>query len=183
MPSKSRLTLLRVLALTLVVVISITIFSFRDRADELAKFGYPGIFLLTVLTNATVLLPVPGNLVVFAMGAVFNPFLVAIVAGGGAAVGELSGYLAGYSGRAVIENAKRYERIRTWLQEHRHYSDVAIFVLSAIPNPLFDMAGIAAGALRIAVWRFVVFCFLGKILNMLLFAYLGNLSLIQFFEP
>lgn len=181
--SRRRLAILRLLALALVITLSIVIFVFRERADELARYGYPGIFLLALLTNATVLLPVPGNLVVFAMGAVFNPLAVAVAAGLGAATGELSGYLAGFTGQAVIENSQRYQRIVDWLQNNRRWSDLAIFVLAAIPNPIFDMAGIAAGALRLPLWRFLLFCSLGKVLNNLLFAILGYFSLRGIFGP
>ncbi|MFN2237428.1 MAG: hypothetical protein ACK2U1_24615, partial [Anaerolineales bacterium] len=67
------LTLARILALVAVIGISIFVFSIRDRADEFAVYGYPGIFVIAFLANATVLLPAPGIAVVFAMGAVFNP--------------------------------------------------------------------------------------------------------------
>jgi uncharacterized membrane protein YdjX (TVP38/TMEM64 family) len=177
MNPKTRLLLIRILALALVVGITALIFALRDREQELAKYGYPGIFLFSALTNATVLIPVPGNLVVFAMGAVFNPFGVALAAGLGAAVGELSGYLAGFGGQIVVENKGRYQRLVNWLEAHSHLSDITIFVLASIPNPLFDSAGIAAGFLRIPVWRFLFFCASGKVLNMLIFAYLGSLSL------
>ena len=58
---------------------------------SLQSFGYPGIFLVALLANATVLIPLPGLMVTTAMGAVFNPFWVAIAAGLGAGIGELSG--------------------------------------------------------------------------------------------
>ena len=60
-----RRNLLRILALLVVIAISIYIFSIRDQAQELAKYGYPGIFLLSILANATVLLPAPGVVFVF----------------------------------------------------------------------------------------------------------------------
>lgn len=174
--------LVRLLALTLVIAISIYVFSIRDQAAELAKFGYPGIFLLSILANATVLLPAPGVLFVFAMGAVFNPYWVAVAAGLGAAIGELSGYLAGFSGQAVVEKAETYRRILDWMKRHPHLSNLAILGLSFFPNPLFDLAGIAAGTLKIPLSRFLFFCALGKILKMLMFALAGASSLNQLFE-
>src|SRR5512141_568640 len=92
MTAKQRLTLARVVAVLLVVGISLFIFSIRDRAAELAKFGYPGIFVLSLRANATVILPAPGLLFVFAMGAIFNPIGVALAAGAGSALVELTGY-------------------------------------------------------------------------------------------
>ncbi len=181
MTSERRLLLLRLLALTFVIAISVYVFSIRDKAAELAKFGYPGIFLLSILANATVLLPAPGVLFVFAMGAVFNPFWVALAAGLGAALGELSGYLAGFSGQAVVERADAYQRILSWMKIHPHLSNFAILGLSFFPNPLFDLAGIAAGTLKIPLARFLFFCAVGKILKMLMFALAGSSSLDLFF--
>ena len=183
MTPERRLALARVIALLVVIVISIYIFSIRDQAKELAQYGYPGIFVLSILANATVLLPAPGVLFVFAMGAVFDPFWVAIAAGSGAALGELSGYLAGFSGQAIVENRQYYGRLRNWMEGHPSLSNLAITVLAFIPNPFFDLAGIAAGTLKIPVVRFLLFCALGKIFKMLLFAYAGASWLNRLFTP
>ena len=182
MSSNQRLTVFRILALIAVIVISIYIFSIRDQAEELAKYGYPGIFLLSILANATVLLPAPGVLFVFAMGAVFDPVGVALAAGAGAAIGELSGYLAGFGGSAVIERANMYEGIKTWMENNPQLSYLAVTFLAFVPNPIFDLAGIAAGTLRMPVLRFLFFCWIGKTLKMLLFAYAGASSIDWFFE-
>jgi len=177
MTSKQRLTIARILALIAVIIISIFIFSIRDQAKELARYGYPGIFLLSILANATVILPAPGIIFVFAMGAIFNPLGVAIAAGTGAAIGELSGYLAGFGGSAVVERMDLYMRMKNWMQMHPHLSYLAILFLAFIPNPFFDLAGIAAGALRMNVFNFLLFCWIGKTAKMLLFAYAGSIGM------
>jgi uncharacterized membrane protein YdjX (TVP38/TMEM64 family) len=166
-----RQTLVRWLALLVVVALSILIFYFRERAEQLAVYGYPGIFLLAFLAYATVLLPAPGVAVVFTMGAVFHPVGVALAAGMGAALGELSGYLAGYSGQAVIEKAEVHERLTRWMSRN---GPLTILFLAAIPNPFFDLAGVAAGALKVPVTRFLLWCWLGETLKMLFFAYAGS---------
>jgi len=102
---------LRILALLVVVAITVYIYNIRDHVEEFASYGYPGIFLVALMANATVFLPAPGVAVVFAMGSIFNPLGVALAAGTGGALGELSGYLAGFSGQAVIENTNAYDRI------------------------------------------------------------------------
>lgn len=180
-PKKST-AVLRWLALVIVIAISVYVFSIRDQAEELARYGYPGIFLLSILANATVILPAPGILFVFAMGAVFNPWGVAIAAGLGAALGELSGYLAGFSGQAIVERAEIYDRVRGWMEKHRRWSYVAILILAFVPNPFFDLAGLASGTLRIPVLNFLFFCAIGKILKMLMFAIAGASSVEWFFK-
>ena len=166
--------ILRVVALLAVVAISVYIFSIRDRADQFVAYGYPGVFLISILANATVLLPAPGVAIVFAMGGVFNPFIVGIVAGAGAAIGEMSGYIAGFGSQVVVERMKLYNRIKDWTQR---YGVWTILILAAIPNPFFDLAGMAAGALKMPIRKFVLVCLIGKIIKMWIFAYAGAYSI------
>lgn len=165
---------LRVLALIAVIAITAYIFSIRDHVEEFAAYGYPGIFIIMLMANATVFLPAPGVAVVFAMGNVFNPLLVGLAAGTGGALGELSGYLAGFSGQAVVERTDVYKKINPWVKK---YGAWAILVLSAIPNPFFDIAGIAAGMAKMPFWKFLLFCWAGQLIKMTIFAYAGAYSI------
>jgi uncharacterized membrane protein YdjX (TVP38/TMEM64 family) len=170
----NRTTILRGICFIAVVAISVWIFSIRGHAAQLATYGYPGIFIIAMLANATVLLPAPGVAIVFAMGGIFNPWLVALFAGSGAAVGELVGYLAGYSGQGFVEHSEVYTRIEPWV---RRYGVFAIFIFAALPNPFFDIAGIAAGILKIPVFKFFIACWLGQLVKMLGFAFAGSASI------
>jgi uncharacterized membrane protein YdjX (TVP38/TMEM64 family) len=173
----TRQNIWRALAFLFVVGLSVWIFMIRGQMDALAVYGYPGVFLFAALTSATLILPAPGLLVVYALGAVLNPFGVGIAAGLGAALGELSAYIAGYSGRAFVENTESYERVRGWIEIHGRASGWLILVLAFLPITLFDVAGMATGALRMPVWWFLVWETPGKLLKMLLVAYLGAYSI------
>lgn len=166
-----RLTLLRIIAFVFVIGLSVFIFLIRDRADQLAVYGYPGIFIISFLAYATVLLPAPGVAVVSVMGAVFNPLGVGIAAGAGAALGELSGYLAGFSGQAVAERVEIYDRLTTWMKRNGSFT---VLLLAALPNPFFDVAGVIAGALRMRFSRFLFWCWVGETIKMIAFAYTGG---------
>lgn len=168
--SEKKVSWIRILALVFVIALTAILFIFRDKVKDLQAFGYPGIFLASMLTNASLVLPVPGVLITTAMGAVFNPIWVAVAAGLGATVGELSGYLAGFSGQRVIEKVSWHSTLERWM---RRYGEATIFLLAFIPNPAFDIAGIMAGGLKMPVTRFMLFCAMGKILKMLVFAYGG----------
>ena len=180
MNEKRRLTILRVLALMGVVVLIVVLFIFRDQVKKLEEYGYLGIFLLSIAANATIIIPLPGIAFTTAMGAIFNPIGVALAAGLGAAIGELSGYLAGFSGQGVIERAELYSRLTNWMKAHQNLAYGAIFLLAFIPNPLFDLAGMASGALKLPIWKFLLACAIGKILKMLIFAYAGYYSFAWF---
>lgn len=167
----ANLKLWRALALLLVVGVSLAIVFLPDEyTNQLQALGYPGLFLLTLISYATVFLPAPAALVVFSMGAHLPPLGVALAAGSGAALGELTGYLAGFSGQAAIENTAAYQRMVGWMQRN---GMLTVFVLAAVPNPVVDLSGIAAGALRMPLPRFLLACWLGQVLKMLVIALAG----------
>ncbi|HEX8684364.1 MAG TPA: VTT domain-containing protein, partial [Ardenticatenaceae bacterium] len=117
--------------------------------------------------------PAPTLLTAYAGGSLYDPVLVGIVASAGATLGELTGYLAGASGRTVLEDHALYQRIKG-LMERRGW--LTLFVLAAIPNPLFDVAGFMAGALRLPVVKFLAVTWMGKLLKFWLVAFLGARS-------
>ncbi|MEX2160633.1 MAG: VTT domain-containing protein [Anaerolineales bacterium] len=171
MPRLGRWTPGHVLAIVLVVAFSLAILAIpEEQVAALQEYGYAGIFLISLLANATIVIPAPAMLLVFAMGAHLSPIGLGLAAGSGAALGELSGYLAGSSGQALIEDNSTYQRLETWVKK---YGGFTIFLLAAVPNPVFDLGGIAAGALRMPVLRFLAWCAAGKILRMTVVAMAG----------
>jgi membrane protein YqaA with SNARE-associated domain len=164
----------RLLLILGVLGISLAIFTFRDQFAHLAAIGYPGIFLVSLLGNATIILPAPSLALVFAMGSALPPVLVGLAAGLGEAMGELTGYAAGFGGRAVIENQAVYERLKQWM---RRSGGPTLLVLSLIPNPFFDLAGIAAGTLGYPLWRFLVISWFGKTIKTVAVAWAGSQSI------
>lgn len=157
--------------LLIIVGVSFVIYLFRDQLRELERFGYVGLFLITFLLNSTLVVPLPAVALSSAMGMVYDPFWVGLFAGSGAALGEISGYLAGMSGREVLLKHKGGLKIE---QQLRKYGGPGIMLLALIPNPAFDLVGIAAGAIKIPFLRFLLWCWIGKVLKFLAFAYLGD---------
>jgi len=152
-----------------VVAIMLAIFLYRDRVAELGNYGYLGAFLICLLCNASIILPVPGLLLIFALGAAFNPFLVGLASSAGGTIGELTGYMLGYGGRRIVENRGLYTKAVQWLKK---WGALTIFVFAVTPLP-DDIAGITAGALRFPVWKFLLVCFLGKALLSMGIAWAG----------
>jgi len=142
--------------------------------DTIKPYGYVGLFVVTFISDATVLIPFPGLVVVFIAGGFLNPLLIGLASGLGSALGELTGYLAGYGGRAVVENRAAYMKLESWM---RRNGTLTILFLSVIPNPLFDMAGMMAGALKYPLWKFLLVCWLGKAIKFTVVAFAGTASL------
>ena len=166
----------RIAALLVSVGLTVGLFIFREQLAQLSAYSYLGLFAISIIGNATVLLPVPSLAATFIAGGVFSPVLAGVVSGAGMAIGELVGYLAGYGGTAVVEtkNHDLFRRMQLWMQRHGF---LTIFLLSAIPNPVFDLAGLAAGMSHFPVGRFLMACFLGKTLKGLAIALAGAHSL------
>lgn len=146
-----------------------------------SPFGLVLLFVLALISNATLILPVPGIALTALAATAGNPLVVGIVAGTGQALGELTGYMAGYSGQELIDNSARYARMVEWM---RRFGPWTIFVLALVPNPLFDIAGIVAGALRMPIWLYLLSAGAGKIIKNVLIAYgatLGIQWLLQIF--
>ncbi len=166
-----RTRLLRILTIVLIVMLSLAIFAIpRERLEKLEGLGYLGIFLICLLSYATVILPVPAGILVFTMGTQLSPFGLALAAGSGAALGELTGYIAGYTGQTFAEKTKVYQRVTGWIERYGH---LTILTLAFFPNPFFDLTGIAAGALKMPVRVFLFWCWIGEILKMLVIAFAG----------
>lgn len=135
------------------------------------EYGYVGAFAVGLLGNATVILPAPSLAFTTALGATLNPVLVGLAAGLGEALGELTGYLAGVGGKAIVEDHAHYQ----WVQNHTdRYGGAFFLFLAAIPNPLFDIAGIIAGVMRYSVFKFLLAVWVGKTLKAILFAGVGR---------
>ena len=169
-----------ILLAVLVVVslgIGLGIYIFSPHVAELAKYGYLGAFLLTLVCSATILFPTPGFIVIFAMvvSPAFSWPLVALAAGAGGGLGESTAYFAGYGGNVIIapEQWKKYRRAEEWT---RRYGGIAIFLFSLAPFLPFDVAGLAAGAMRYPFWKFLTATLAGRLIRSFVECYLFYLG-------
>ncbi len=150
------------LTLLIIIVISVALFFYGRNPETIAgleKLRYLGAFLISLIFNATVILPA-GNIVMLAiLGATLpSATLVGLAGGAGAAIGEITGYIAGYSGQAIVRRQRTYARLEGWVKK---WGAITIFLVALVPF-LFDLAGIAAGVLRLPLWKFLLACWLGR---------------------
>jgi len=169
--------LISIFILISVIAITAVLLYFRQDIQKFGTLGYPGVFLIALLSNATVLIPLPGLMFTTAMGAVFDPFWVAVAAGLGAGLGEISGYMVGFSGRELVQKTRWHFTVERWITK---YGVWVILGLAIIPNPAFDLVGVSAGALKMPIWKFLIVACCGNIIKMMLFAY-GGAGIFHFF--
>jgi uncharacterized membrane protein YdjX (TVP38/TMEM64 family) len=141
----------------------------RNAVEGLIRspIGLLVLFGLAALSTATLLLPAPALAITAIAGAAGEPLAVGIVVGLGQAVGELTGFAAGWSGRSFLPDTPATRRVSGWLQRR---GVIVIFLLALVPNPLFDMAGIAAGVARMPVFRYLGAAAAGKIIKNIIVA-------------
>jgi membrane protein YqaA with SNARE-associated domain len=143
-----------------------------DLIGQFGNYGYLGVFLLTLLASATIVLPSPAIGVALLAGKTLDPWLVGLLSGVGASLGEITGYLAGLGGSTFATQTRFYQRIARYVER---WGTLTIFVLALIPGPFFDLAGIAAGTMRMPFWRFMLACMLGKVIRFIGVAWSGRI--------
>lgn len=143
---------------------------------SLRSYGYVAyllVFMVSLLSSSTIFIPTPGIAFILAAAAVWDPLLVGVAAGTGDAIGEMTAYWAGYVGEKIIvdEHMPAYQKAAAWMDRHGAW---AIFGVALVPVVLFDLVGLAAGALKIRWWKFLIAAWCGKVPRSIVICYLGH---------
>ena len=139
------------------------------------QFGYLGVFIISFIGSVSVVFPVPYTIVIYLLGAVLDPFFVAVSGGLGSALGEFSGYALGYYGRTVVSE-KRRKKMDYMVKLFDHYGPVVIFFFALTPLP-DDLLFIPLGVMRYTFWKAFIPALLGKTLMTFILAYSGQQSI------
>ena len=144
-----------------------------DLAYRLGSLGYIGVFLITLISNATIVVPIPYFGLVAALSPGLSMVGVGIAGALGSVIGESVGFFVGRSGRGVVEQTRFYRWVQRQL-EHPWRAFVVLFALSAPPNPAFDVAGLTAGAMGLPYWIFLSAVFLARLVRFGIGAFFGG---------
>lgn len=130
---------------------------------EYGNWGiYLGVFLISIFGNFTVIFPVPYTIAIIVISVVVpdvNPFLIGLVAGLGAAIGEVSAWLIGRSSQEMLHDSEKMERMKSYVD--RGWAPYLIFIFAATPLP-DDAFLIVLGLADYKLWKTLIWCFLGK---------------------
>jgi membrane protein YqaA with SNARE-associated domain len=165
------------LAIALTVALCVVAVLYWEYIQRVSHYGYLGVFVISIFAGATVLVPIPGILVVFTMGSILRPAVVGVVSGLGEAIGSIGIYLSGYSGQRALlglDSQKFLAKFSDWI---RRRGSVAVFLMSAILNPLFYPFTVIAGMVRFGLMRFFFLCWAGKSVKNMMIAYAGFFGL------
>jgi membrane protein YqaA with SNARE-associated domain len=136
------------------------------------NYGYFGVLISSFITSATIIIPLPTHVFIFAFGTLLNPFLVGLSAGVGSTLGEFTGYLIGKGGNKLLET-KYEKKIKQLERGFDKWGAYFIIFGAATPFP-FDIIGIFCGSINYNVRKFLVATFIGKTLIFILIAAGGS---------
>jgi len=139
------------------------------------QFGYLGVFIISFIGSVSVVFPIPYTIVIYVLGAVLDPFFVAVSGGLGSALGEFSGYALGYYGRTVVSEERR-RKMDYMVKVFDRYGPAAIFFFALTPLP-DDLLFIPLGVMRYPFWKAFIPALLGKTLMTFILAYSGQQSI------
>ena len=126
---------------------------------QLQEIGLIGIFLASMFSHLTVVgrgLVVP---VFVSMILSFNPILLGIAAGLGAAIGEVTTYYWGLGIQEAFRNNEKSSTVSKWVEK---YGWLAILIVAASPLPDTPIA-LLAGTIRFPFRKFLAIQVVGKI--------------------
>jgi membrane protein DedA with SNARE-associated domain len=157
-------------------------------------FGYLGLFLINILTGSPPPVPVPYMIIIPTFGAILKPQLVGLVSGLGLTAGAALLYLTGRGGRRFLPQFNisdpssggyslpiarflRKIKLPRILDFANRRGRLAVFVLSALPNPFFAPMVVTMGTTRFSFVRFFLSCLAGQIAKAMVLAYIGYFGL------
>jgi membrane protein YqaA with SNARE-associated domain len=139
-------------------------------------YAYWSAFLVAGLSNSTIIFPFPYTAYLVLLGNVgFNPYMLGVVAGLGAAIGEVTAYFTGRFGRVLLneKTKKNVEFLRELMAQKHWRVALFLFLLGATPIP-DDVFLIPLGLLKYPFWRAVWPMALGKVILTYVFAATGS---------
>jgi len=159
----------------LIVLVSLHINKISDIL-WMQSLGYAGLFIIGLFTGSVAFIPIPGLILVFAMGSVLLPPFVGLISGLGEAVGSILVYLFGYGGHVVVHKMpeKYTSMLEQWLRKH---GALAVVLISSMISPFFMSLATMAGMMRFGLLKFFILCFVGKSIKNIAVAYMGYFGL------
>jgi membrane protein YqaA with SNARE-associated domain len=173
---KNIVTALVITVVVAVIILSITLAVIIPNVskDVWENIGYPSAFLLGLIGAASVVVPVPTTVVLLgmALSRFFNPVLLGLAFGLGAAIGQLTSYVVGYASRGVVgEKYKR--RLNALLKIFNRYGMLAVFFFALTPLP-DSLLFIPMGLVHYSLWKVFLAGLVGKISMSLIITHVGD---------
>ncbi len=155
------------------IALNIAVFLAPIDYRAFTTFAYAGAFLVCFIANAVVAIPIPYIPIIAHIGATAeSPALVVALGALGSVLGESVAYAVGRAEQGLVSEHPLYKRLHR-LAERKWLAGLVLFGLAVPLNPLFDVAGLAAGAMGMRYRVFFIAVFLARIVRLGLIVWLG----------
>ena len=182
-------------ALAIVATIALLVVAIYYKDDlmsiaNMAGYSLLGVLIISFIAGSTIsvtAIPVPYVILVFTLPSVLAsqwgilaPVWVGLISALGASLGQLLTFMIGYGSSSLSRrfttkiNSRFYTRAMEWAQKHGSW---AVFIMSAIINPIHLPMTIAIAALRFPPPKFFLFSLLGNAVKSLFIAFCGYFGL------
>ena len=139
------------------------------------SFAYVGAFVVTFLANALIVIPIPYIPIVAHIGATAGmPWLVVVLGALASVLGESVAFLAGRAEEGLVSEHPVYRRVHRVAQRPL-LAGAMLFAFAVPPNPIFDVAGLAAGALGVRYRVFFIAVFAARLIRLAVIVWLGTM--------
>lgn len=129
---------------------------------------------MSFIGAGSIIFPIPYTIIIFMIASEYDPILLAVVAGTGAALGEFTGYILGFYGRKILSEERR-RKMESLVRLFGRYGPLAIFLFALTPLP-DDLLFIPLGIMRYRFFKALIPAMLGKILMIYILAYFGRIG-------
>ena len=139
------------------------------------SFAYLGAFIVTLLANALIIIPIPYVPIVAHIGATAEyPWLVVGLGALGSVLGESVAFAAGRAELGLVSEHPIYRRLHR-VAQRPFLAGVLIFLFAVPPNPIFDVGGLAAGAVGMPYRVFFLAVFAARLIRLAVIVWLGTM--------
>lgn len=167
----------------------------NDYIDQFQPHSYYGLLVTAFLAASPLPVFIPNSVVIFVLGTLFNPWLVALVSCAGNVAGTSLTWVAGHAGNRVVttlmelDNTEeqqiegRFGRLVRRIRETRWFAAIhrrrllALFFASCIVTPLLKPTLLGLGASRANPWKVVLTALAGHAVQAVTLAWCGQLGL------
>ena len=164
----------KIVAVVAVVAMNIALLLAPIDYSALRGLAYPGAFLITLIANAAIVLPVPYIPILMHIARTADSVALVIgLAALGSALGEAVAFGVGRVEKDLLDGHPWFERLRGFFSRERRAFFFLLFFAMPL-NPVFDVGGFGAGALGVSFRTFFTAVLLGRIVRFSLVAYLGT---------
>jgi uncharacterized membrane protein YdjX (TVP38/TMEM64 family) len=190
----SRASVIWAALIWLTIAVCIILIRFWRYLNEFQILIFLGLFFTAVLAGSPLPIPTPCFALTFTLGSRFDPFLIGLIAGTGAAVGGMLVYFTARTGKHFMPNVnftdpanKVYQnavgrflkkiKLPRFMEVMNRRGPVGVFIFSMFPNPFLMPLLATMGINKVPAWKVAITVWAGNLVMFVVIAAVGHYGL------